>query len=186
MTEAAAALQLAYHVGRSRLGRRRLALATGLSEMAARVELERLRDRGLIRIERAGVELTDAGSAHFAPMLEPIRGICELALTSLRLGLVALAAQVRAEERSAAWILRDRAVRGGASGLLLLAWDDAGWRFAHDGEPVSRRNARDAAAIEYAFADPQDEDRLVIAFGSTLPQASLGLWHVLADFAPMP
>lgn len=186
MEEPAVALQLAHHISLSRLGRRRLALVTGLSEMAVRIELDRLRDRGLIRIERAGVELTDAGNAHFAPLLESIRDLCEVEFTSLRLGQVALAAHVRAEELSAAWILRDRAVREGASGLLLLSWNQDAWRFAHDGEPITVRNTRDARTIAKSFPDPREGDRLVIAFGPTLQQASLGLWHVLAQFASTP
>lgn len=183
MTELARALQLAYHISRSRLGRRRLAVATGLSEMTVRIELERLRERQLIRIERAGVELTDLGSAHFGPLLGPIRDASKVNLTSLRLGAVAVAAHIRAMERSAAWVLRDRAVREGATGLLLLSRSTDEWRFAHDEEPISLRNPADAATIELAFPDPRDDDRLVIAYGPTLRQAGLGLWHVLAEIA---
>jgi len=183
VTESSSALQLAYHISRSRLGRRRLARVTGLSEMAVRIELERLRERRLIRLDHAGVELTDEGRPHFAPLLDRIREIRELHLTSLRLGAVALAAHITTQERTAAWLLRDLAVREGATGLLLLSWSCSEWRFAHDEEPIRLRNPKDAEAITQVFPNPEDADRLVVAFGPARQQAGLGLWHVLTELA---
>jgi len=153
--------------------------------MVVRIELERLRDRGLIRIERSGVELTDMGSAYYETLLEPILSIREVALTSLRLGVAALAAHTAIPECSAAWVLRDLAVREGAMGLLLLSRSDSRWRFSHDGEPIEIQNPEDAATIERTFPAPKDADRLVIAFGPTLQQAAQGLWHVLAGLVSL-
>ncbi|MFC2081617.1 DUF4443 domain-containing protein [Candidatus Bipolaricaulota bacterium] len=186
MTEAVTALQLAHHISRSRLGRRRLALATGLSEMTVRIELERLRDQELVLIERSGVALTSAGNSHFEASLNPILGIHSVELTSLRLGPIALAAHVRVPECSAAWVLRDLAVREGASGLLLLARNGGEWRFAHDEEPLQVNNPEDAMAIEQAFPAPNSGDRLVVTFGSTLQLAGQGLWSVLAEITSLP
>jgi len=181
MPESAASLHLVYHASRARLGRRRLALVTGQSEMVVRTEIERLRDRGLLRIERSGVALTDAGTARFVGLLQPVKQVCELELSSLRLGDVALAALVAVSERSAVWELRDLAVRGGATGLLLLSREAQNWCFAHDQEPIAIRNPQDAAAIDRTCPSVSDEDRLVIAFGPTRGRAGQGLWAVLAE-----
>jgi hypothetical protein len=177
--ESAAAVQLAYHITLARLGRRRLGLRTGLTEMTVRIELERLRDRGFVRLQRSGVELTPAGRRRFARVLKPIRSIAEVELTSLRVGDVGLAAHLATGDTGRVWALRDEAVREGATGLLLLRFDPDGWRFAHSDEPIRLQNPHDAATIDAAFPDPHREDSLLIASGPDLKSAGLGLWRAL-------
>lgn len=178
MEESIVALQLAYHVRRVRLGRRRLAELTGLTEMAVRIELERLRGRDLVSLPRSGVELTAAGTRRFEPILEPIRAIARVELTSLRLATVTLAAHVGARAVPPVWTLRDGAIREGATGFLLLRFHPDGWTFGHNSEPIARRNPRDAATIESTFPEPRDGDLLLIASGPDLRRAGLGLWQV--------
>jgi hypothetical protein len=179
MQESVAALQLAYHAGRSRLGRRRLALRTGLTEMSVRIELERMRERKLVKIERSGVELTSAGRRRFAPFLEPIRAIAEVRLTSLHVDDVALAGHLASGKTDPAWTLRDAAIREGATGLLLLRFGPDNWCFAHDDEPVRLHNPQDAATIRTAFPEPHPNDLLLIACGPDLGSAGRGLWRAL-------
>ncbi len=176
----AIALQLAYHITTARLGRRRLATQTGLSEMAVRIELERMRDRGFVRLLRSGVELTAAGRRHFRVLLRPIVRVGSVGLSpSLRLDDVGLAAHLTVGATDSVWAVRDAAVREGATGLLLLRYDPGGWAFAHDGEPVGLRNPRDAEAIGAAFPDPGDGDLLPVAFGPDVKGAALGLWRAV-------
>jgi hypothetical protein len=179
MEESVAAVQFAYHIGRSRLGRRRLALRTGLTEMAARIELERLRDRKLVVFGRSGVALTAAGRRRFARFLEPVRSVTEVELTSLRIDDVGLAAHLAGGKTGPVWTLRDAAIREGATGLLLLRFGPDGWCFAHDAEPIRRRNPQDATAIDETFPDRRKEDLLLIASGPDLGRAGLGLWRVV-------
>lgn len=179
MEESIAAVQIAYYVSKWRLGRRRLALWTGLTEMAVRTELERLRERGLVRFRHSGVELTPAGRRRFARFLEPIWTLAEVELTSLRVGDVCLAAHLRDREVDRVWALRDAAIREGATGLLLLRFGSDGWSFAHNGEPIRIDNPEDAGTIDAAFPDLQEGDLLLIAFGPDLRRAGLGLWHAV-------
>lgn len=180
MERSAAALQLAYYIRDSRLGRRRLATQTGLTEMTVRIELERMRDRKLVKLERVGAELTSAGRRHYADLLERVVLVAPIELTrSLRLGDVALAARLTSGKSNPVWALRDAAVRGGASGLLLLRFGAGGWLFAHDGEPVRLRNPEDADRIDAAFPHPDAGDLLPIVFGPNLKQAGLALWHTV-------
>jgi hypothetical protein len=174
------ALQLAYHISVARLGRRRLAARTGLSEMAVRIELERMRDRDFVRLLRSGVELTAAGRRHFRGLLDPIVRAAPVELSpSLRLDDVGLAAHLTSGAPDSVWAVRDAAVREGATGLLLLRYGPGGWAFAHDGEPVGLRNPGDAEAIGAAFPDPSEGDLLPIAFGPNAKDAGLGLWRAV-------
>jgi len=181
-------LQLVYHVDRAQaakghLGRRRLAAVSGLSEMSVRLELQRLRDAGWVTLDRSGVKLTKSGRRRFASVLDRIRDVREVDLTSLRLDACALAGLVAVHERSAVWAVRDLAVREGATGLLLLRFSPAGWSFSHDGELVAERNPADAATLATIFRDAIADDSLVVAFAPDLGSVGLALWRVLGDLA---
>ena len=184
MEESVVAIQLAYHVSQALLGRRRLALRTGLTEMAVRLELERLRDQRLVRLTRSGVELTPAGRLHFATSLRFVRAIAEIELTTLRIDHVSLAAHVAPRRIGSVWAIRDAAIREGATGLLSLRFEPSGWAFAHDDEPVEIRNPEDATAISRAFPEPSQADVLLIASGPTLKRAGLGLWRSVVTILP--
>lgn len=179
MKESVAALQLAYHISHARLGRRRLGLRTGLTEMTVRIELERLRDRKLVRLQRSGVELTPAGRRHFAGFLESIRSVSEVELTSLRVDDIGLAAHLATGDTAPVWALRDEAVREGATGLLLLRFGPDGWCFAHNDEPIRLHNPHDATTMDTTFPDPREGDLLLIASGPDLKRAGLGLWRAV-------
>ena len=179
MKESVVALQIAHHARFARLGRRRLAERTGLTEMVVRIELERLRERGLVELSRAGVSLTAAGRRRFRSLLDPIRAVASVELASLRVDRVALAAHVARREVKPAWTLRDYAIREGASGLLLLHCGADGWAFVHDDEPVRTRNPEDAEVLESSFPDPSPGDLLLVASAPDLRHASLGLWCVV-------
>lgn len=181
-------LQLVYHVGRTHtakghLGRRRLAAVSGLSEMSVRLELQRLRDAGWVMLDRSGVELTKSGRRRFAPVLDRIRDVREVDLTTLRLGTRALAGLVATHERSSVWEVRDLAVREGATGLLVLRFSATGWSFSHDGEPVAERNPADAATLVTTFPQATADDRLVVAFAPDVGSAGRALWRVLGELA---
>jgi len=178
--------QIVYLVGRSRsagtqLGRRRLADATGLTEMAVRLQLERLRDDGWVDLGRTGVTLTDPGRARFAELFDRIRAVREPELTSLRVDDLAAAGLVATRQSHEAWAVRDLAVREGATGLLLLRLSPDGWRFSHDDEPVSARNPIDAATLLEAFPEAAIDDRLVVAFAQDRATVGRALWRALAQ-----
>jgi len=177
--ESVSALRLAHHISTSRLGRRRLALRTGLTEMTVRIELERMRSRGFIRLRRSGAELTTSGRRHFGPLLDPIRSVAEVELTSLRVGDISLAAHLARSKMGPVWTLRDEAVREGSTGLLLLRFGRDGWSFAHDDEPIRPDNPEDTRTIDTTFPEPSEGDLLLIASGPDLRSAGRGLWRVV-------
>lgn len=177
-------LQLVYHVGRAHaakghLGRRRLATVSGLSEMSVRLELQRLRDAGWATLARSGVELTKSGRRRFASVLDRICAVHEVDLTSLRLDACALAGLVAGPVREPAWTLRDRAIREGATGLLLFQHEANGWCFAHNHELIETHNPTDAVTIRDAFPKAGQRDRLILASAPDRRRAGLGLWHVI-------
>jgi len=173
------AAQLAYFIDREPLGRRRLAQKTGLTEMAVRIELERMRDQQFVTLGRAGVELTLPGHQHFAPILDRVRAIEPVDLTNLRVDTVALAAQIVGKTRDPVWSLRDTAVREGATGLLLLRFGPDGWAFAHNEEPARLQNRLDAETLETMFPGAAPDELLIIVSAPGRGPAGLGLWRVL-------
>lgn len=179
MDESSVTLQIVFSLGQGRLGRRRLAGCTGLSEMEVRLELERLRGLGDVNLRRSGAELAQAGRARFAPLFERLHSVFELELVSLQLDAVALAALLSVEERSPAWAFRDQAVREGATGLVLLRFGKEGWSFTHNDEPIGAHNPQDEAVINAAAHRAGRGDRLVIAFGPDRRRTGLGLWRVI-------
>jgi hypothetical protein len=181
VAESILTLQLVYHIGQASLGRRRLSTCTGLSEMRVRLELERLRERGLLILRRSGAGLTGAGRRHFALLFDRVRAVREPELSKLQLDEVTIAALLAAVKTSPAWVHRDQAVREGAAGLVLLRFRSNHWCFAHNDEPVHLRNPQDAAAIESSFPERRDEDRMILAFGPDRLRAGLGLWRVVSD-----
>lgn len=174
-------LQLVYEIERARLGRRRLAERAGSTEMAVRLELDRLRDAGLLAFTRSGPQLSSAGGRRFQALFDSVHDVCSLDLTTLRVDAACYGCRLRARHVSAAWEARDVAVRGGASGLVLLVRDAAAWSFAHDGEAASRKNPADASVLEAAFPDSVAGEHLLLAFGSDQHQAARGLWALLAE-----
>jgi len=181
LTQPATTLQLVYYVEREGLGRRRLAERTGWSEMTVRLELERLRNEGLLELPRAGPRLTPLGRRRFGLSLRRILDVRPLELTSLRVDAACLGGRMREGETPNAWIARDAAVRAGASGLILLGFGEDGWTFSHDGEPVDRKNPGDAERLRASFEGAKPGDVLLLSFGPTAEAAGHGLWALLAD-----
>ena len=172
-------LLLAYLLAHWRLGRRRLARCTGLSEMAVRLALERLRAKGLVELAPRGAALTPKGHSRFLPVATRVKGVCPLGLSSLARGPVAVGALVKASPSRPPWWYRDLAVREGAEELLLLAFRSGALRFPQTSEPVEAKNPEDAARLRQAFAGMREGDLVVVAGGPTLGAASRGLWRVI-------
>jgi len=74
MSRPAITHQLVFLLAREKLGRRSLAQRSGLSEMTVRLELERLRDEGLVAAVKSGGTLTDSGERRFRPLLVHVSG----------------------------------------------------------------------------------------------------------------
>lgn len=178
------ALQLAYHISRERLGRRRLAERIGQGEMVVRIELERMRDAKLIRLLRSGAELTSEGRHHFSGCLQNIRLVNDLKLASLRLDAVNVGAHLSATNVPSAWVLRDEAIREGATAILLFVRTSGSWVFSHNNEPVQILNPLDVDEMEAAFPNANEKDLLMIVSGATRGQAIGGLWRCIRTVQP--
>lgn len=179
METSVVALQLAYHISRESLGRRRLAEKIGQGEMVVRIELERMRDAKVIQLLRSGAELTAKGRLHFSKCLQSIRLVNDLKLASLRLDAVNVGVHVSAFDVPSAWLLRDEAIREGATAILLLVRTSGGWVFSHNNEPVQTLNPLDVDEIEAAFPNADEKDLLIIISGPTRRQTICGLWRCI-------
>ena len=173
--------QLVFLLAREKLGRRSLAQRSGLSEMTVRLELERLRDEGLVAPVKSGVTLTDSGERRFRSLLAYVRALKELSLASLARDEVTLAALISQAERRPVWWYRDQAIREGATAMVMLRYAKEGWCFAHDMEAIGIQNPRDELVIEQAFPTRTQSDLLAIVTAPDRLRASLGLWSVITE-----
>ncbi|MEA1871610.1 MAG: hypothetical protein U9N00_05400, partial [Candidatus Bipolaricaulota bacterium] len=177
----ATALQLVFLLSGERLGRRRLARRTGLSEMTVRLELERLRDAGFLTLGKSGATLTNLGKERFAPLLRHVKRVCEITLHSLAQDAVTLAALLSSPTARPPWWYRDHAVREGGSALILIRSCVDGLCFSHSKEQVGVHNPHDEQVIKGAFPFRREGDLLVIVTAPDRKSASLGLWRVIGE-----
>ncbi|MCK5827407.1 hypothetical protein KAH43_02685 [Candidatus Bipolaricaulota bacterium] len=187
MEHSIAALQLAFLLQEERLGRRRLADRTGLSEMTVRLELEQLRSRGLVQLDRQGCELTDEGLRLFSPVLKLVVKVLPVELSGLRIDVFNLAAQLRGiAPIPAAWKLRDEAIREGASGLIMLREQEGEWTFSHDQEPIRVQYVNDAERLDQSFQKANLNDFMLIVSGPNRNACTRGLWRAIWVLAMPP
>jgi len=80
MTDQPLALQLLHLLSTQSMGRRRLAEASGLTEMVVRQALDELRKLGLVRAERTGFRLTEVALAQYSSLFEGVRSVVPLSM----------------------------------------------------------------------------------------------------------
>ena len=177
--------QLLHAIRDEPMGRRTLVEKTGISEMTVRTHLNRLRDAGYVRMAKAGTTLSETGKASLENLFERVVEVRELRLSDLSLDRFNAAALVKRSEEALhkSLILRDAAVRAGASGAILLLKESGGWVFAEDRVPVSNQNPKDAELLAKTM-HAQDGDVVIIAFGPTFRVAQAAIWNVIIQFLP--
>ena len=149
--------------------------------MRVRLELEALREDGVVRLEKSGVHLTPRAITRIVPRLAAVK--CQRVLPLQDLGLAGLLIGVHlvAEPLAPTWQYRDLAVRRGGTGLVLLRHHHGAWRFSHDLEPLEGWSPRDAGVISSGFSDPSEGDHVAIAAGPNRGVAGLALWAVVTE-----
>ena len=177
----AAMLQLVFLLSGEPTGRRSLARRTGLSEMTVRLELERLRDAGLLTLGKSGATLTDSGKERFVPLLSHVKRVREIALPSLAQDAVTLAALLSSPATRPPWWYRDHAVREGASAMILIRCCVEGLCFSHSKEQIGTHNPHDEQVIKEAFPFRREGDLLIIVTAPDRKRAGLGLWQVIDE-----
>lgn len=172
--------QLIWLLSRGERGRRSLAQATGLGEIAVRQELERLRSRKLVDMDRRGTRLTPKGEREFAPVIGQVKEVEEVRLEGLELDRITVGALVsRPAGGGPTWQFRDLAVRQGASGAILITCTASGPQFSDSGEPLAAQNPRDALLLQGSFPGQEERDLILLVSAPDLRSANLGLWKVI-------
>jgi len=164
------------------LGRRTLVEQTGITESTVRTHLNKMKSLGWVEFAKAGTSLTQPGYETFAALLNSIINFSnQMKLGDLKLGEVACAIQLRdIKLPDVAWPLRDRALQGGASGALLLQYQNK-MVFADTQDPLDVAAPDSTRTLEYNFFDLQDNDLILIAFSDQLGPASRGLARMLVQ-----
>lgn len=176
-----AELELIYLISREKLGRRRLAQRTGLSEMRIRLELDKLRGSGYVTLDKSGVTLTDKGKRQFYLVLHKVRKVSDIDLSIDVEGLVCQAAVLSYFASRPAWFYRDLVIRQGASALMMLCYGQEGWFFIDSGELFGVRNPDQEHLIGEAFGVGKKGDLLLIVSAPDVKSCGLGLWKVVGE-----
>lgn len=173
----AASLLFALH--KSPLGRRTLVERIGVTESTVRTQLNKLHARGWVDFAKCGTSLTASARKAFSAFLEAIKSVQTLNLEDLNLAPWQCAVQVRGVSLlKSPLILRDRAIQGGASGALLLAYSDK-LMFFDSQDTLKTIYPQSNDALVQAFPTLQREDLLLVAFAHEVNQAKRGLWHMV-------
>jgi hypothetical protein len=145
-----------------RVGRKRLGGMMGLGEGTCRGVLRELNERGLIRINKAGISLSRRGRAMMSG-LPAVHG--ELGLGPLALSDCAHGVAIRDHARfvKSGIEQRDAAMVAGAVGATALVFDRGALRFP-DGRKLEDDYAPDAALLAHLFK-PMEGDVIVVGYG---------------------
>jgi DNA-binding transcriptional ArsR family regulator len=178
-------LELTYATAAKARGRRALVRATGITESTVRTALRKLERAGYVTMDREGTHLTDAGRTRFAALLDRVFHLGSLSCPNIALDAANDGALVRraAVELQSSIEFRDAAVRGGASGAVLLGYSFDGWVFADSRVALRSAYEEDVAELNHACntgGGPKPGDGVIIAFGATQRAARSGLWQTIA------
>ncbi|MFW6421282.1 MAG: hypothetical protein ACOCZX_00440 [Candidatus Bipolaricaulota bacterium] len=171
--------QLIFHLHGNVLGRRKLTQVTGASESRVRTELEKLRERGYVCMERKGTSLTEQGREVYLGLLALVARVASVSLSELGIDEFSLGALLTAPEElsNQTWYYRDLAVQQGASGAVIVEVNEE-MRFLDTGEPLRKRNEEDLHKLKKTFPGWRKGRWLLLVSGSSRVAAARGLWTI--------
>ncbi len=177
--------QIAYLISQNIMGRRTIAGDTGYTESVVRTQLEKLKDKGWVKMSKQGTELTGEGRRRYQEVLEKVREIKSLSLGKLRVDQFNIACRMEAGEKLKTWSIRDLAVKEGATGAVFISCMNNQLKFADSDQNLSERNPQDADAIKGAFPDRKNGELIVIIFGPDKGKVNQGLWKIIIELLRM-
>ncbi len=157
------------------IGRSRLSKKLSIGEGATRTLIERLRDKGLVTVERAGCILTEKGERFWEAVQEALPHKTILEESGLTLGRFSVALLVRggAGEVRSGMEQRDAAMMAGAKGATTLIYRDGRLTVP----PEQRDVAKDFPKIYRTLMEslrPQEDDIIVVGSADTQKKAEYG------------
>ncbi|MDY6766523.1 MAG: DUF4443 domain-containing protein [Candidatus Nanohaloarchaea archaeon] len=167
-----------YHIGNEEIGRRRLAGEIGLTESKTRTMLDHMRDAGYITA-RETLTLTEEGATIYDELEDRIKQIAPVDLTYLGVDDTSLAALVSDTEVEDEVMLRDEAVRAGATGMTVLHYD-GGFHLPSDpGEAAPKEGQDDLDHLDETFSGAAPDDIVLVVSAGEIEAATAGLWRTV-------
>lgn len=163
------------------MGRRTLVKKTGYTESAIRTQLEKLRERGWVRMSKQGTVLTKKGRKRYKKILKKVREIKQLELVQLAVDEFNLAALIKETGNLKTWSLRDLAVAEKASGAVFISCVDEELKFTDSNQNIAKKNPYDAKTIKEAFPVRKNGELILIVFGPSRKKVSKGLWRITTE-----
>jgi len=159
----------------SPIGRAKLARILGLGEGSARTMIRHLEHVGLVRVTKAGIAMTNAGTKLHSDLRENISEAAEIPKSTLTVGPFNMAIRVRnsADVIRGGVEQRDAAIKVGALGATTLIFDQGRLNMPLVNKDVFNDIPSVRAAI-ISKLKPQENDIIVIGSASDKLTAEFG------------
>ena len=170
--------RVVYLIGKYGYGRRRLAQKLHSTEMRTRILLNYLAKEGLIGFSKRGCFLTKKGERIFKKIDSLLGRVERISLKKLSLDKVCVGALLKQTRLENSWMVRDEAIRGGATGAIVLS--------SVKGKlimPPSKTQVREYQEDYYTIKDtlrPSSGDTVVITCASNIEKALESFWGVVS------
>ncbi|MDY6765730.1 MAG: MarR family winged helix-turn-helix transcriptional regulator [Candidatus Nanohaloarchaea archaeon] len=179
------ALAAIYHIGEEDIGRRRLADEIGLTESKTRTMLGHMRDAGLITAEET-LSLAPAGEEVYTALVDTVKAVSEVDLSYFAVDEVCRAALLSGVTVDNEVAVRDEAIRGGATGMTVLQYDQQ-FRFPSEPDSLPERNEAhaDLDVLDATFQTAVEGDVLFIVSADAEETVVAGLWRAIFSVMPV-
>lgn len=161
------------------LSRARLQELLGLGEGSVKSMVKYMKKHGLISTSKAGSKLTGKGAGILSKVRVFVPKICRIGLEYLSVGKINYAALLRGIKISGILGLRDRVVRLGGTGAVLLFYTKGRVEVPYVAEDLKSISSSDYAKI--CEMNPQEGDSIIIVGGEDKSSALKALGSVLSE-----
>jgi hypothetical protein len=166
----------------SYVGRKQLALRSGLGEGAARTVLKRLKDKGYVDVIRSGCFLTRDGKRLAASIGSSVRGIIAVPSSELTVGdeQVALVLRSAGNRVSSGIEQRDSAIRIGATGATTYPFRSGKFTIPGGSLDCEKDYPSPAWSVLKKELGPKNGDVVILCGGRNEVSARLGVLAAVA------
>jgi DNA-binding MarR family transcriptional regulator len=158
------------------IGRQSLARGSGVGEGSVRTILKKMRQAGLIRVDPAGIVLTDKGRSMYQAILAKITAPVTLPGSTLAVGKLQAAIAVRSPKGSVTNGIqqRDASIKAGADGATSLVIQSGKFAMPGGSSDCERDFASPTWATLRQELKPRDGDAVIVCGAKDETTAKLG------------
>ncbi len=153
------------------VGRKRLSSLMGIGEGSVRSLIRRLKEIGLIDVDREGCSLTEKGKEAVKKIRKVMSGLTELKLRMVDSATYAILLR-GLEGKINVLKMRDEAVRAGGEGAVILVQLEGTLMFPETMEPLMKYHSEDERILRDSLR-PSNGDIIIIGLGKTVRESKV-------------